>query len=150
MQYINKTITADGFAVNFLLNNVSAFLGCAENLAVDMLKNVSDEILLFAYDKGYFTLGKRVKDALLQNGKKISCFCLDEECALDFTLNKLLGEGVAYSTVIAVGDSNLAISLKSKVSEGTNFYYLPTDFEFDRFLCEQNSKNSNLIFDKKI
>ncbi len=150
MQYINKTITADGFAVNFLLNNVSGFFGCAENLAVDMLENVSSEILLFAYDKGYFTLGKRIKDALLQKGKKLSCFCLDEECNLDFTLNKLLGEVAFYSTIIVIGDSNLAISLKGKVSENVNFYYFPIDFEFDRFLCEENSKNSKLIFDQKV
>lgn len=150
MEIFKKDITAEGFAVNFLLNDVDLYFEDAHEKCLNLLSEENGEILIFTFDKGYYAVGKRVKDVLIQNGKKVSCFCLDYGANLNGVLKKILSEIGDFSTVIAVDNLNLAVNLKSLICDKTQFIYLPLDFEFGAFLCERFCKNSKVIFDKTV
>lgn len=149
MNYCKKNITADGFAVSFSLNGIEGYFDCAEDVCERLLKDVDGEIMLFAHDRGYYALGKRVKDRLTAIGKQVSCFCFDDGFDCELSVKKIISDENRFSCAIVIGDGFAATTIDKLIGEKP-LLFLPLDFEFDAFLIGLKNKNRALVFDRAV
>lgn len=100
---------------------------------------------LMCYEKGWYEVGKRIKD--LFGSKGITCFCLDEGIPFEKNAVKLLSSVNNLQELVVIGDEQMALfALNYCLKNSARVIYIPLDFSFGNYLLSAvEMGGSNLL-----
>lgn len=147
--------TAGFPAVNFFNcehpSSKNILLGNAQQTVFSFMQKSKGKSVFFCYEKGFFAVGRAVKQDCLAATRNDVFFCLDELNVLEETLPTLINSASEFSSVVVVGDQNLACAV-SKELNGKNIplLFVPLEFEFINFCSKYLNNDNYILFDQNI
>lgn len=147
--------TAGTPAVNFFTCPTSlkgsVLWGDAQQTVFTFMQKNNGKSLFFCYEKGFFAVGRAVKQDCLAACRKDLFFCLDEQSVLEDCLPALINSANEFSSVVVVGEQNLACALAVELEhKNIPLLFVPLEFDFLNFCSKSLSDYNYILFDQNI
>lgn len=154
--YTPELFSTAGFpAVNFFNydhpSSKNILVGNAQQTVFSFMQKNKGKSAFFCYEKGFFAVGRAVKQDCLAACRNDVFFCLDELNVLEDTLPALINSASEFFSAVVVGDQNLACALTKELN-GKNIplLFVPLEFEFINFCSNYLNNNNYILFDQNI